>query len=145
MKRAAAAYLFEEGIFVHPRDFTVAGMWIFSEPVVRVALTAPNRDKGVALMTAIEQSRREVPHPPSWTGLTRPLERALNVRSWAELARRAKLCEVTLDGAALTFMPYRRERRGNYVSIDDGTRTLEWPCHIELVGETIVDALNVAQ
>jgi len=61
------------------------------------------------LLAVLAKSRKNVPHPTSWAGLTAPLLKAAGVRSYNAFANSAKCVGASLEGDSVTLLPTKTE------------------------------------
>ncbi|MBU1515315.1 MAG: hypothetical protein KKA25_14570 [Alphaproteobacteria bacterium] len=103
----AEAFLREARVYVCAQSMTTAGIWIWSEPFA--AFDADDRD-GIALgvRQALAASRSRVHHPhPDWQGVTAPMLKLADVRSFKAFAKGARCVGILLVDDRITFTPTR--------------------------------------
>ncbi|SRR5712691_549403 len=101
--RQAAAFLRNGKVFLHPYSGTTAGFWIFSMPVL--VLNEGDENTGAQILLALSNSRENIPHPPTWTGLVDPLLNTAGVKSFNSFMKGAKCVDVSHDQKGVTFTP----------------------------------------
>ena len=101
------AMLYRRGdeLFVHASSETTDGVWILSEPCLKLGITASNADIGRVLKEALQGSRTKVPHPKVWTNLFEPILKYAGVRSWSSFRRGATSSIITEADSAITVIP----------------------------------------
>lgn len=102
MKRASA-YRLRDRFLIHPESKTTSGVWLATAPYVPVPLDSRPEALGEAIASALAASGSGVPHPTSWTGLSKPRLEAAGSKSEADFMRGARLVHVALDGTAMRF------------------------------------------
>jgi hypothetical protein len=101
----AAVYLLRDRILLHPYQRTTVGLGLASEPYITLGLDCPSDSLGVAVLDALSQSGRTVPHPTTWNGLTKPLISAAGAKSWRELQMQARYVGVTSTTEGVRIEP----------------------------------------
>jgi Immunity protein Imm1 len=86
--RQATAYRRMEHLFVHSSSRTTDGVWILSEPCIKLDEECTDGDLGAAVQACLQGSRTGVPHPTSWGHLLDPLLVLAGEKSWGTLAWR---------------------------------------------------------
>src|SRR5918995_7305662 len=94
---SAAVYELKDRIFVYPLQQTTAGLGLASEPYVSLPLDVEPESLGNAVLTALSQSGKTVPHPTSWTGSDKPRLEAAGVKSQAAFHAGARSISVERD------------------------------------------------
>ena len=113
MKRATA-YRRKGHFFVHASSRTTDGVWILTEPCVKLDETCSDEDLGEATRAAISASRAGVPHPRNFAGLLDPLLRQAGVKTWSAFAKTATCAEIEADGGKVSVIPTRN------LGVDEG-------------------------
>jgi hypothetical protein len=116
----AAILLMDEIYYIYPYFQTTAGLSIAGEPIVEVDQNSPNSKIAEALLKALEMSKNNVPHPvkDEWKNIAEPVLRALNVKSWNVIYKKAYYCTVVKENAVLKILPKKRGIKG-FVNIKD--------------------------
>ena len=104
MKRATV-YRRGPAVLVHPSSRTTDGVWLVSEPCVRLSSDCSDVEMGNALLAALEESKLSVPHPTQWKGILQPLLSAAGVKSWKTFAKSAVCVEVEAQDSRVELIP----------------------------------------
>lgn len=104
MINCSAAYLFKEKIFLHSESQTIHGLWILSEPIIKV-----EKDDlealGQSIQSVITGSKPGVAHPTSWKGVFDPMLKVAGVKTYSAFAKGAKCVDLEYDGTTLKMIP----------------------------------------
>jgi hypothetical protein len=103
--RRATIYFRNGSLFVHASSRSTDGVWVASEPFLKVEASANDVDLGGAVRGALDCSRTDIPHPTSWTGLLDPLLALAGVKSWSTFAKSALCAEVEEEGGLASVVP----------------------------------------
>jgi hypothetical protein len=142
MKRATV-YRRRSSVLVHPSSCTAEGVWILSEPCVRLPAGCTDADIGHAVLTALQQSKTTVPQPAQWSGVLQPLLRAAGVTTWTSFAKGAVCVEVEQDGGRLALIPtVNQGSKGGFQSDNAGQRLIAVPERHEIVGAAVRELLS---
>ena len=93
-KQCASAYERGGYIFLSPSSLTEGGLWVGSEPLVK-------------LEQALNNSKVGVPHPArhEWEAVAKPLLDLAGVKTWDQFAQNSTLCEVERTAGTIRFIP----------------------------------------
>ena len=94
-----------ESIFVCCSLQTVDGIWIGSDPVVKLPPNASPEVLGKATIEILGASRGGVPRPASPALPTKQFLKKVGFRSWKEFSRSAVNLIVSFDGTKVEIMP----------------------------------------
>src|SRR5262249_55881027 len=122
--------------FVHASSRTTDGVWILTEPCVKLSEDCSDRDLGAAARAAVAASRTGVPHPQTWSGLLDPLLRQAGGKTWSAFARTATGAEIEEDGGKASVIP-----TGN-LGVDEGFQPI--PAKAEIVDLDAAEALGAS-
>jgi hypothetical protein len=101
--RRASAYRLRDRFLFCPEAKTTSGVWLATAPYVSAPLDSGPETLGEAIAAALAASGSAVPHPTSWTGLSKARLDAAGSRSETDFMRGAQLVSVTLDAATMTL------------------------------------------
>ena len=101
--RLASAYRLRDRFFLHPNSKTTAGGWLATPPYVSIPLDSGPETLGEAIVAALTASVLGIPHPTSWSGLSKPRLDAAGAKSEAAFMRDARLVHVSLDATTITL------------------------------------------
>jgi len=102
---SAALYQLRDRIFIHPWQKTTDGLGIASEPYVSLPLDT--HELASAVLAALAQSGKTVPHPTSWKGQDAALLKAAGARSQRAFQSGSRYVYVERDGRTLRLEPSR--------------------------------------
>jgi len=91
-----------------PASLTEGGLWIGSEPLVRLDSASTEREElGRRLLEALDNSKVGVPHPSrnEWDAVAKPLLALAGVSTWEQFEAGAKLCEIERSGGVIRLIP----------------------------------------
>lgn len=145
MKRAT---VYQRGavILVHASSRTTDGVWILSEPCIRLPSDCGDAAMGLAVMSALEASQSSVPHPTQWKGLVEPLLRAAGVRTWKAFAKSAVCVEVEERDGQLALIPaVNLGSEEGFRANESKKREIAIPSEHAVVGVTLREVLAAAQ
>lgn len=134
--RRATAYRRKGHFFVHASSRTTDGVWILTEPCVKLSEDCSDRDLGAAARAAVAASRTGVPHPQTWSGLLDPLLRQAGVKTWSAFAKTATCAEIEEDGGKASVIPTRN------LGVDEGFQPI--PAKAEIVDLDAAEALGAS-
>jgi hypothetical protein len=112
MKRATA-YRRKGHFVVHASARTTDGVWILTDPCVKLDQSRSDEDLGEATRAAISASRAGVPHPRNLAELLDPLLRQAGVKTWSAFAKTATCAEIEATGK-VSVIPTRN------LGVDEG-------------------------
>lgn len=106
MKRASAAKV-DGKILIQGYSRARSGVWIASGPVFVTGAKDEAGALGAAVMNALNNSVEGVGHPEvaEWRAIQRPMLEAANVKTWADLAKKAKVVGIECDGHLVSMIP----------------------------------------
>jgi len=145
MKRASA-YRLRDRFLIHPESKTTSGVWLATAPYVPVPLDSGPEALGEAIASALAASGSGVPHPTSWTGLSKPRLEAAGSKSEADFMRGARLVHLALDRTAMRFEATNNggtkgEAKG-FSEIRASARTLPTVARFDEVGAALFETLS---
>jgi hypothetical protein len=113
-RKQASAYYRDGTVHLHPMSQDASGMWIFSQPVIKVS--EDDTSLGTKILEILTFSTSGVPHPQSWEVLNEEIKRSLKLRSFS---KPTKLVGIFLEGGKLEFMPTQNIGRGRFLHLPD--------------------------
>lgn len=145
MKRATA-YQRDASILVHPSSRTSDGVWILSEPCVRLSSDCDDAELGEVILSALGVSRLSLPHPTDWRGILEPLLKCAGLKTWKSFVRGAVCVEVEERGEQLEFWSTRNLGSDQGFEVDESKRTaVTLPASPVAIGAALRDALASAE
>jgi hypothetical protein len=112
-KRMATIYLRKQSLYTHAYSLTTNGVWMLTEPVLKMNEAANDADIGSAIRAALDRSRTNVPHPKSqseWAEILKPLLEEAGVKSWARFVHGASCVIVKSGDQELLIIPTNKSR-----------------------------------
>jgi hypothetical protein len=106
MKRATV-YRRQVSFVVHPSSRTSDGVWILTEPCVRLSSEASDQVLGTAILAAIEASRTLEPSPANWGDVSSPLLVSAGVGTWSAFVKGTTSVELEMHAGVLELLPTR--------------------------------------
>lgn len=91
--------------FMHASARTTEGVWIFTEPCLKLNENCSDQEVGAAVCSALGGSRTDVAHPRSWTGLLGPLLTLAGVKSWTTFVKNAICAEIEETDGKVAVIP----------------------------------------
>src|SRR5689334_13429113 len=98
----ASIFSYHNWWLIHPDSQTTAGVWLAQPPYLKVAITVDCATLGCNLLSALAQSRHNIPHPTVWDKNDPVLELA-GAKSWRAFAKDATYFDVTCDDGCVTI------------------------------------------
>jgi len=145
MKRASA-YRLRDRFLIHPESRTTSGVWLEMAPYVSVPLDSGPETMGEAIASALAASGSVVPHPTSWTGLSKPRLDAAGSKSEADFMRGARMVNVVLDGTGMRFeATHNGGTNGSakgFSAAQTGTRKLPTVARYDDIGLALFETLS---
>lgn len=125
LKKSATVYRRKQALYIHPQSLTTDGVWIVTEPVLKLNETASDADIGSAVRASLDRSHTNVPHPTNWGEITKILLRGIGVRSWSTFVQGASCVIIESAGEELSVMPTENQgARGGFAHQPENTVTL---------------------
>lgn len=106
MEKIISVYRRKGKIIIGPNHKTTDGVWIDSGPYEICTDSIDTGELGKIILKTIKKSKNGIPHPISWDGFTKPLQKASGVKSYSSFLNGTLRCSVELSDK-LYFMPYR--------------------------------------
>jgi hypothetical protein len=109
MIQHATVYRREDGYYFHANSQTTAGVWIASEPFLRLSCMASVEEKGDAVTLCVAGSRSGVRHPQQneWSAVFAPMLALAGCKSWKSFEQNSECCQCEAENGFLTFIPQR--------------------------------------
>jgi len=118
----ANAYQLENGTFVHASSRTSSGVWVATLPATLVADNSDPDALGVAIRNSLAQQSILDAEQLNYGEFTKPVLAAAGLKSWSQVQRKSKLCEITRTGGVISVVP---TRNGGAAGTDRGFHELE--------------------
>ena len=142
MKRAGV-YCRSDLLIVQTHCETADGLYTaWGKPVVLPTKT-PSPLIGVALLKALDESKRGVLHPTDWKAHYRPLFESVGVKRWSAFVEGAKSCSVETEAGRILFEPegYREDYRA-FVAIKGAQFSVPLRSSAAEIGAALLRALD---
>src|SRR5262249_27836200 len=95
--KRASMYVTNGRILLHAMSRTTSGAWIRTGEVLALSLEALGTSLlATTVLTVLDQSKLNVPHPTSWEGFGEPLLRAAGVKSRERFYDGAKAVDISV-------------------------------------------------
>jgi hypothetical protein len=95
-------------IYVHSQCRTTEGIWIASDPFLRLEVSASPVALGEAVFAALGASQSGVSHPPRECNLFQPMLKLSGTKNWSSFVRNTICVGIASEDAArIEFTPYR--------------------------------------
>jgi hypothetical protein len=103
----ASLFLRGDAMFLHADSETTAGVWIATEPFLRLEASISDIELGKAIQRALQGSKRQVPHPQFRAGmsLVAPLLKLAGVKTWRAFERGAKCVSIQAELSEIAIVP----------------------------------------
>ena len=105
MKQATTAYQRGKFFILHTSSCTTDGVWILTEPCIRLSRDCTDDALGEAVRTTLDASKINVPHPTEWDHGLEHLLAAAGVKSWSTFAKSALCVEINAEAQTLVLTP----------------------------------------
>ncbi len=142
MMQRATVYSRSGSVLMHASSRTTDGVWILSEPCLRLDDDSSNEELGEAVRRVLAGSSSPVRHPTQWKGLFEPMLRVAGVKSWKAFSKNTLCVQVELDGDRLELIPT------NNLGVDEGfepnevkKKSATMPCGAEALGALVREAI----
>jgi hypothetical protein len=118
MRKKCSVYFRGDDIYVISSARTKDGLWIDTEPRVRLQRLVSVSDIGATVVTALNASRDGVPTPTDLRSVGTELAKFLGVKSLSSFERRATYLSLTMTEDKVTIVPTERGERGGFVMLE---------------------------
>jgi hypothetical protein len=139
------ATVYERGgvLYFSPSSLTTAGVWIGTEPLLRLDPGSSSVDLGESASDVLNASHEGVPHPTNWSALLEPLLRLAGVKSWTTFMKGAKCVSLRLDCSGLRLIPHHNlGGKEGYRPIEEQVIVLVSPSPLEAIGKAVYESLS---
>jgi hypothetical protein len=131
----------DDGTFVFSLSVTERGAAVADGPYFRLDAAIDPVTLGETVLTAIEASRLQVPHPADLKGVEKKLVAFTGYRSWRQLAQSVVgFAAVGLDGEEALIIPHEPGPRDSFLGVDD--RSVRCPANAMSIGRTLITMLG---
>lgn len=141
--KVASALLKNGKVFIQAYSETTSGVWIGFGPVHTCGIDQA-KDMGTAACSALELSKRGVPHPTQegWKEIQQPMLNAVGARSWPALSKGARAVGLECQDGVVTITPSRNYGTDGANDLVDQTITA--PLNPESVGAGLKQAFELS-
>lgn len=115
MKKGCEVYFRKEAIYFISLDKTIPGIWIASEPMIKLNRDVSLRDLGEAVITAIQSSQQGVPMPDDSRAVTKAVLKFAGFKTWNAFAKGALCYDVEYDGMKVHITPQTSSGSGAFI------------------------------
>jgi len=130
--KASTVYFFNDEFYIHTDCKTAAGVWVSYPPIYKVSKES-QEELGRAVLTSLQASLDNVPHPTDFKALIAPLLDIAQVKSWNIFAKTALCLGVEKSNASITLIPTKNAgKAGGYIPIQDKRKILQYSTPDEL-------------
>jgi hypothetical protein len=147
--KTATAYVRNSLLYLHSCSKTSAGVWIATDPFVRIENGAAREEKGEVAVRVLEASRDGAPHPTNWSGLIAPLLGLAKVKSWKVFMKGAACLNLELEdnkGRVLRVIPCRNlGPEDGFEPIQTQAIDLLFPASLDRIGAALESAIPHCQ
>lgn len=131
---------------IHPSSCSTDGLWIGSEPYVRLPVDCTDGQLGATLLSALESSKTGVPHPTEWKGLLEPLLQAAGVKSWGAFAKNAVCVLVSEEADNIELVPtVNLGAREGFEEDEEKKKSMAIPVGPDALGTHVREAIALAR
>lgn len=113
-RQVSGVYFRPEAAYVVSSAWTVNGLLIDHEPVIRLERDAPFAVLGTAVLQALNATEMDVPEPEDRQSIIRPLLRAVGFRTWGAFTQGALYLGMNYDGMVVEIIPSAAKGRGAF-------------------------------
>lgn len=132
-------YLHGGSIYIVSNSADEFGIYLSIGPMFKVGCDDV-RQIGIAIVSALDASRSDVPRPADFKAFQKELYRFLNVKSWRELIRKALCVGVDRKGSRISITRYRVGEASSFMPDGPGTECMNCdPAHI---GQSLLKAIG---
>jgi hypothetical protein len=105
-RKLATVYRRKQTLFAHASSLTTDGLWMMTEPVLKLEEGATDADIGSTVRACLDQSRTNVEHPKTFGGgLLKPLLMEAGVKSWAKFVEGTSCVVIESHNGRLSIIP----------------------------------------
>ncbi len=113
-RQVCGVYVRPEAAYVVSSAWTVTGLLIDREPVIRLEREAPISVVGAAVLQALNATELDVPEPADRRSITQPLLHAMGFTTWGAFTKGALYLGMNYDGIAVEIIPSVAIGRGAF-------------------------------
>ena len=135
----------ENELYVRAYSRTHDGLWIASEPVVKIRSDAEKMDIAHAIRCALENSKTGVDMPENWSALVKPLLKAAGLRSAASFFRNAVSCHVEQNEGCIKLTPTENDGKGYFEALVEHEIVITADCHADALADAVIKALDLCR
>jgi hypothetical protein len=140
MQKIALAYKKRTGLFLHSCSRTTIGVWIATEPFIKVDINETLAGRGQAVLLVLTASSEPLPHPKQeeWGKVFEPMLKLAGATSLTAFEKDAACCRLEIDGEDLCLIPHRK--RKGYLEIPDRAIKIQRVSSEATIGAALDDA-----
>ncbi len=135
-------------VFIHPSSYTDQGLGIMTEPFFRLESYNP-AELGEKVITALNTSKTDVPHPKDWGNFFKPFLNFVGVGSWGSFIRTTKCIQVSYADSQFQFIPTENlGSRGGFNDIEGSVARADADIDKvipEIIGQEIMKCLELCK
>lgn len=143
-KREACVSVYKrgDGYILHPNKRSTAGVWVSTEPCIRVELNADRAVIGKQIFDLLAQCEGTVEHPKNLKDGFGFVLQFAKVRSYKQFMNNCKHCGIFLRGDKICFYPYRNEHSRGFHQLIDAMQTIDYHSSEDEYGERLLSCIN---
>ena len=142
MIKATAIYE-RKGVYLfHSQSKTTAGVWLATEPFLRLETNCSSDDRAVAALKALASSKESIPHPMPPVSRFQPMYELAKVKSWGQFIKGSRLVSIRMDRDKMLVKPYRNKGGKEGFQETGQPVELSLPVTNEQLGQAIDDAFQ---
>lgn len=142
----AIVYRRNDGWYLHSSSQTTDGVWIATQPFLKLPPDADLSAIGEAVMRAIDASRQSVPHPAAWNGLFQPMLQLAGAKSWATFVKGSMCLRFEADDCVLLVTPTKNlGPKEGHLPLSDKVLRLPRGSTDEGVGAAVQEAIALCE
>ena len=105
-QKHANLYLRQDLFIVAASSETTVGVWIETAPYFKLTTSASDEELGTAILSALQGSKRDVPHPTDWKNLQKPVYDFAGVRSWRSFVKGTTFVTLSDQSGCIAMASY---------------------------------------
>jgi hypothetical protein len=128
--------------YFHSDSRTTDGVWVATEPFLKLAPDASPASIGKTVLSVLEASQTDVPHPKDWNAVYYPIPEMAGVKSWTTFMKGSMLLTIEADGGVLVITPTKNlGPKEGHVPFENRVLRLPEISAPDVIGAAIQDAI----
>ena len=137
-----SVYKRDNGYILHANKLSTDGVWISTEPCVKLDLETEKEEIGRKVIDLLKESEGRIEHPTEFKGLFNFVLKVAQVRSYKKFMEHCIHCGVFLKGKVITFMPYKNDNRKGFEQITEESESIKFNSQSDEYGKTLFNCLR---